>query len=487
MALRLSLLTVLFAVANGMSCNGTDECIDRKTTNNTIAPVSKHGWTKQPLERGSLDIIWSCALTLFLCSWSTICLQIPGEEDSGIEIFWRRAWLTITTLVAPEVSFCAALNQFIWAQRCVEEFRKSGFDEWTLTHAYFADQGGFVLHTSDYPPVPLDGRQLHYLVVQGYVPLPNISAKAIMDRNKKDSILRLITQLQTFWFLGNVAFRVHEGLHLASLELTTVAFVTCSATSAIFWWHKPTDVTLADVIYCDTPMVTIVANAQGHNPDGFYRYSPLEFISYQEWAWSKIWSHWINILRHLGLNLIPSVPGGRRQNTNLYPTTTTELVFMFGVSAAYVSIFLLFWNHDFPTRIELYLWRFASLDTVVLLCLAVLIDKIGFDLWPGWRDRLMACDRYRRFRMQLDWHPKGSTGRRLWDGMDRVKRACRNNTVSRHPSLDVPLKVNLPMYLIGFLYVLARAIITVLDILELRLMPESAYKQPRLMSIFPHF
>ncbi|PNS15979.1 hypothetical protein CAC42_4380 [Sphaceloma murrayae] len=467
------------------SCLGAQECIDLLPNKTTTIPVVKRGWAQQPTSRGSIDIIWTCGFTLFLCSWSTLCLQIPGRDDPALEVWWRKLWLTVTSLIAPEISFCAAFNQFIWARRCVQEFYASGFSEWTLTHAYYADQGGFLLHTPDYPPVPLDGLQLHYLVVKGYVPMPKISRKIIMDRNKVDGVLRLITQWQTLWFLGNMIVRVVDDLHITSLELRTVAFITCSASSALFWWHKPADVTYAEVIHCDTPMHVIVGDAENVRKDGFYRYSPLEFISYEEWAWSKIWHHWINILRRMGLNLISKTPINRRHNTNLYATTTTELMFMFVVGAAYISIFFLFWHHDFPTRIELWLWRFAAVDTVVLLFLCVIVDKFGFDLWPAWRERLLASDRYCRFRgrLRLSESQSSTTVRKK---LDRLMRACRNNSASQHPSLDVPLKVNIPMYFMAFFYGLARVIIAAVDIAELRLLPESAYKEARVTSIFPH-
>ncbi|KAF4549327.1 Hypothetical protein D9617_22g066730 [Elsinoe fawcettii] len=374
-----------------------------------------------------MDIVWTCGFTLFLCSWSTICLQIPASDDSLMVVWWRKLWLTFSTLIAPEVSFCAAFNQYIWARHCQQAFHDSGYKHWTLTHAYFADQGGFLLRTPDYPPVPLDGLQLHYLVINGYIDMPTITRKTIMDRNKVDTVLRLITQWQTLWFFANMILRLQEGIHITSLELTTVAFITCSGTSAFFWWHKPADVTLADTIECDVPMATIVLEGRGSS-DGYFRFSPLDFISYEEWAWSKIWHHWINVMRHLGVDLIPAVPVKRRQNTNLYATGMTELMIMFAVGAAYLSIFFLFWDHEFPTKTELYLWRFAAVDSVVLLCLCVGVEKFGFDIWPAWRNRLMVNDSYRRFRQALDWYPESRVGRSVLRRLDSVKRVCRNNT-----------------------------------------------------------
>jgi hypothetical protein len=63
--------------------------------------------------------------------------------------------------------------------------------EWTLTHAFFADMGGFVLEASDLPyPVPLDAEQIFYLVKNKFIDYPTIDREEIMDKNKSDGLAR---------------------------------------------------------------------------------------------------------------------------------------------------------------------------------------------------------------------------------------------------------------------------------------------------------
>ena len=45
--------------------------------------------------------------------------------------------------------------------------------------AFFADMGGFVLHTDDGVPLPLNAKQLHWLVTNGHLDCPEITPEEI--------------------------------------------------------------------------------------------------------------------------------------------------------------------------------------------------------------------------------------------------------------------------------------------------------------------
>jgi hypothetical protein len=55
--------------------------------------------------------------------------------------------------------------------------------EWTMTHDFYADMGGFLL---DGPGIelsfPIDATQLIFLIENGYVHFPEINRKEIDDR-----------------------------------------------------------------------------------------------------------------------------------------------------------------------------------------------------------------------------------------------------------------------------------------------------------------
>ena len=58
-----------------------------------------------------------------------------------------------------------------------------GFDRWTLVHGFYADSGGFLLKTTDHSLFPVTAKQIHYLVKEKYMAVPETSKK-----KKKPSI-----------------------------------------------------------------------------------------------------------------------------------------------------------------------------------------------------------------------------------------------------------------------------------------------------------
>ncbi|KAF2225267.1 hypothetical protein BDZ85DRAFT_248631 [Elsinoe ampelina] len=467
------------------SCIGAKECIE--TVRNGTQPVQKQGYTRQPDARGTLDILWSCIFTLFLCSWTIICTNLPGVGTSYVVTWWRKSWLTLLGLLAPEFVFGAAFIQWSTARTSMKQFQESGYKDWTMTHSFFADAGGFLLHTRDFPACPINGLQLHYLVIHGYVPLPALTKQHIGDRNKMDGMLRLISLWQVFWFCFNEFFRFLDGIHITALELTTVANIICSVPSAMCWFDKPQDVTMPETIFCKTTMAQILKEAKFGNPTSHYRYSPLEFIDRREWSWSRQWCHWTNILRHMGIDFVPdATPIKRVQTTYIREISDIQYFFVCAVGFVYMAMFVLAWNHDFPTRLEQLHWRFASLGAMATLLLCLFFERLGFILWPVWRERLMCHRTYRKWRAKMDWHPQRPWEKRLNTKVSNLARMCRNNTVSQDRALDVPLKTQLPLYFIGFMYFYTRGTMAILDIIELRHMPISAYTEARWTSLLPH-
>ena len=63
-----------------------------------------------------------------------------------------------------------------------------------MKHAYLADMGGFVLHSPDYKPFPLDAEKLFYLVDHNDVGFPSITVDGIDDKNKADGFSRYVRE-----------------------------------------------------------------------------------------------------------------------------------------------------------------------------------------------------------------------------------------------------------------------------------------------------
>lgn len=65
-------------------------------------------WKAEPTLRGSYSILSGCILTLVLCIWTAVHLNIPEPEDANRSFLrkrqlWRKIGSLILGLVAPEL------------------------------------------------------------------------------------------------------------------------------------------------------------------------------------------------------------------------------------------------------------------------------------------------------------------------------------------------------------------------------------------------
>ena len=479
----------------------------------------KQGWTAQPDGRGTLDIIWSCVITMFLCSWSVLCMNMPGPKESRIQILWRKLSLTALGVLCPELIFELALGQWFSARQSIIDFNASGFGgasakdkwyesirikkmyakgthtaqnhaqgRWTMKDAYFTDMGGFILHTRDQLPFPIDAKQLHYLVSRWHLPLPVLNHRVIEDKNKVDGLLRFITLCQITWFVINIIGRWAQHLVVTTFELTTVSFILCSLGTTFCWWHKPADAIVALVIESDLSINDIL-QAEGQTFDA-WNHTPLDFVSRREWWWSKCWSNFVNILTHMHLSFGSDTKPIDRIADSLQKELPIRPLFLYmTLAAGYLSVLFVGWNYSFPTRTEQILWRAASATMLVGLCALVIIH-----LLTGTNSKLLRAFRNRSARklfrtncLESGRQPEKPTmSSRMRKRLNSVFDSVRNNSVEKDPLLYIPLKIILPIYVVAVFYCHARTYILIADIIELRSLPASAYATVDWQKFWPH-
>lgn len=102
---------------------------------------ARHGWVHSPDGRGTMDIVWGCILTIFLCTWTVLTLNVPGP-DTTLWAFTRTKmkWALIA-LIGPEWLSGMAGAQWSLARRAKKQFKAAGI-KWTLRQSFFADMGG---------------------------------------------------------------------------------------------------------------------------------------------------------------------------------------------------------------------------------------------------------------------------------------------------------------------------------------------------------
>lgn len=449
--------------------------------------IGTAGWTSAPNQRGTIDIIWTSLATMFLCSWSVLCLNIPSPDDSFFRIIHRRFWLTALCFLGPEFTLQIAIGQYSSARQSVQDFAAAGHKDWTMTHAFYADMGGFTLRTSDeFPLIPVDAKQLLWLIQQDIVKRPKIKRTAIKDKNKMDGLLRLITLFQVTWFAINTVGRACAGLAITCMELTAAAFIVCTLATSFFWFHKPADVASAEHLQTEYTMEAIynkVCKFKGITSPHMYYRTPLDIISRQEWAWSKYWTNWMNILRVINIRFSPkTMPVDRFENTISLPLPLSWYFLFAFLSLGYSGLFVGGWNFVFPTIVERYLWRTASLGLFGCCISYALVTHLTLDAYPALKTRFQG--RFlRKSEASNDTRPQ-----RSWIGQRAhgVAQKIRNNSVSQDPELELPLKALLPIYVLGFIYCCSRTYIFIADIIEVRSLPASAYQTVKWSTFIPH-
>jgi hypothetical protein len=108
--------------------------------------VISPGWAPEDTGRGTMDIIWSCLMALFACSWTVThpkFLGIRGWESSKV-------WWCVLAVVAPEFMAYRALDELLRVRRHLKIIRKMEKGQWTMSQLFFVNMGGVEMEFQDY-------------------------------------------------------------------------------------------------------------------------------------------------------------------------------------------------------------------------------------------------------------------------------------------------------------------------------------------------
>jgi hypothetical protein len=107
-------------------------------------------------------------------------------------MFWDKWHMFCLSMLGPEFIFMLALGQYMSAQASRKAFHESGHKDWTIRHSFYANMGGFVFRPRGWKKFPIDAKQLHYLIVHGYIGYPAVDRLSIEDKNKSDGLARCV-------------------------------------------------------------------------------------------------------------------------------------------------------------------------------------------------------------------------------------------------------------------------------------------------------
>lgn len=77
---------------------------------------TSHEWVIDPDGRGPWDIVWSCLLTIFLCCWTSICINVQSPADGPLDRFRDKLNLAVFTIIGPDIILLLAVGQ--WESAC---------------------------------------------------------------------------------------------------------------------------------------------------------------------------------------------------------------------------------------------------------------------------------------------------------------------------------------------------------------------------------
>ena len=250
-------------------------------------------WVSEPHGRGTWGILSSCIITISLCVWTAVHLNIPEHQKTRQQL-WRKAKWLVLGLLAPEVVAYVAWHQrkeakeilshvrkhagqapsrsrFCHAARacfralifrsCTEPektsnlpasemFRHKG-SRWTIVHGFYVVMGGFAMDssTSEEPFLPggrtrvaLTSDGIRFLLEHEPDFLPDISEEQIQDKSKADSFAKTLVCAQALWFCVQCISRLSQSLPVSLLELNTFGHSLCTLLIYLLWWHKPLNV-----------------------------------------------------------------------------------------------------------------------------------------------------------------------------------------------------------------------------------------------------
>lgn len=215
-------------------------------------PTQYVQYVGDPNGRGTLSLIISCVLTLILCVWSALHLNVPSNTQTALTSLLAQLRWIVAGVYAPELVVFTAWRQWSSAKLLKDLVEKRGqcgkepydvwddgavapdksFHKWTMTHSFFASTGGFAFENTDngsqYLPtgcrrLTLTARGVALLARCGH--LPNVSKAEITDKSKANNVAKALVIIQASWMLIQVIGRLVAALPVTLLEVNTIAHV----------------------------------------------------------------------------------------------------------------------------------------------------------------------------------------------------------------------------------------------------------------------
>ncbi|KXN82158.1 hypothetical protein AN958_02967 [Leucoagaricus sp. SymC.cos] len=389
-------------------------------------------------QRTTMNILWSCLATIFACTWVAVHPNIPGPRESEWLRFRRRFATMFYAVIAPEVVTLWAMRQQSSCCKFYSEiigwFRIPDDEslQWTLSHGFFIQMGGFIFSQDCEPASVITFKQLQHMIDNKIIDLPSLSEEDILDKSKGDLLTKILVVLQMTWFIVQCTGRWATGLPVTELEVVTLAFAFLNIITYSLWWNKPQNVQRAVRITkkSGAPKMEVEPPSQ--------RRTWLERKFAEDDEGSENWLPWMILITLLVPLKVVRDHDITEETGVLFPSLIMSVLFG--------AIHLIPWvSSSFPSSTERTLWRICA----CIIAIEPLPVAIGMGLY-----RLM--------------------------GQHRIGTVLKMIMEAVGMSLGCLAFIGLP------LYVLARFTLLVLAFTTLQSLPPSALQDISWSSFVPH-
>ncbi len=428
---------------------------------------SEPALVKTPNVRSTFEIIWSCFAVIIIATWSGQHLNVPVHVRPqttwqsirfALYLLRRKLRWMLITFVAPEVRLALAATNLITAVRNNRVLAKLALDDgvpWSMVHTSVADMGGIALR---FPPVEggdgeeaaagfneatvsddwadsrinsildrwrarhlarrkygdlpwkphaphaslvkqalrdldkrgydvlgdkraasgllafqgdtwvVDARQLAVAREHGLIDrLPVLYPDAIADKAKSDGLLKVLAVLQAAWLAVQLIVRKASKLPSTPLEISSVAFTGCAVVLYLAEWFRPKDV--ATTFYFDV------------SPGTASKLTLSAFKNITLAGPAPEWAMRMTEVPNQALHTPP--PSNSLGRSSVTRHDLVHACFLGISSALYGSVHAAGWNLQFPTDVEQLLWRIAVITvlatSVGIVALGLVVGNVLYD------------------------------------------------------------------------------------------------------------
>ncbi|KAJ7051399.1 hypothetical protein C8F01DRAFT_1376943 [Mycena amicta] len=311
--------------------------------------------------RRLFDVVWGCLATIFACTWVSVHPNVPRPDSSALSLFWRRLWMMIVAVLAPEFMVGFAARQCFVAWKFSKKFKIS------KRHGFFISMGGFVSRSNRQPIVT--SQQLHD-VPKYLADIQAVREQDIKDKSKGDALSKGVAVAQQIWFTTQCLARVHQHLPVTQLELVTLAFAVVNVFVSLLWFRKPLDVQEPLMV---GPQDSEEAFSGGND-------NPQKMA-----LGDQIWGSMTGIYPDYNPAASTPVPPfwSSDREDGLYEPLTGDrrdpaLLIECAIGGVFGAIHSAAWHADFPTTRERLIWRICSLVISVVPVWGFTITSRGY-------------------------------------------------------------------------------------------------------------